>query len=335
MKKWYHYIKDVIIYLVILSLLVIVAVIYFKNVTEDSILDRIIQYVGAVVTILFGMIGIIEFSFDNGLLFLVPTSFQSYKERKLSEQTKKYLNEFFSKEGEYFSQHSNSRITYLLSQLGLNRNQLNDLRMSILTIKLMPLRSLDDARNKLIEIVKCPNIVLCQEKLPTDDLVYKGVKFFINFTDVMFMDDYRNQITDCLIFLIQQKAEEKGIQFNRVAISHSGNFLLGVSVSEKLNKALVRVTERPMILKSRSWIGNFDENNENNTIIVHDVLVTGKQIRESVQLIQTHTTIKALFCLVSRLCDTEKKKFENEMKIPIFSLLDLDDDYIMRLINYE
>ena len=93
-RPWYKYLKDCIIYAVILFALVFVGITYFENATKADLLDLITQYVGFVATILLGFIGIIEFAYDNGLDFLVPTKFEEYKEEKLREQTKEYLKEY-------------------------------------------------------------------------------------------------------------------------------------------------------------------------------------------------------------------------------------------------
>lgn len=330
-KNWYFYIKDVIIYSTIIMLLVFIAYQYFKDAERDKLLDLVTQYIGTIVTILLGVIGVIEFAFDNGLTFLVPNSFENYKENKLQEQTKYYLNDFFCREAEYFSQYSNSRITFLLNQLGLNRNEFDRLKMDILDIKLLPLHNLSDAQDKLKRIIKTGNIILTQDGKDSDELVYKEVKYFINFTDVMFVDDYFAQITDCLVYLIKEKTKQNNIKYNRVLISHSGNFLLGIGVSKKLNIALIKITEKPLILNTKSWIGNFSNNNLEQSIIVHDVLVSGRQIKESINKVDKNTEITAIFCLVNRLDYHGKQELEDEFNIPIYSLVDLRDEDIEKL----
>ena len=328
---WYKYIKDFIIYFGIIAILILVALIYFDEVSSDNILELVTQYVGSVVTILLGVIGIIEFSYDNGLTILTPHSFINYKEKKLQEQTKRYLNEFFHYEAEYFSQHSNSRITYLLNQLGLNRNEFDQLKMEILSIKLLPMHNLEDARDKLYRVIKTGNIILSQDGMNSDELVYKQVKYFINFTDVMFIDDYYNQITDCLVYLIKEITREKKIKFNRVIISHSGNFLLGMGVSQKTNARLIKVTERPLILHSKCWIGDFSANEKDNSILVHDVLVSGKQLKESINRVNKNTHISGIFCLINRLDSKSLEEFQQELGIPVYYLLSLDDKDIERI----
>lgn len=329
--KWYYYIRDIIIYSAIIIALVIIGIYFFRDVSEKNILDKVVQYIGSFVTILFGAIGVIEFAYDSGLFALVPTTFERYKKKKLKEQTKLYLNDFFIREAEFFSLHSNNRITYLLNQLGLSYNQLDQLKMAILSVKLMPLKNIDDAKDKLKEIIKSANIILSQDKMISDDLIYKQVKYFINLTDVMFIDDYRSEITDCLAYLICEISNKEKINYTRIAISHSGNFLLGTSVSEKLTTALIRVTKQPLILNSKSWIGNFSDNSVDTTIFVHDVLVTGDQIIESVKKIEKKTKVVAIFCLISRLDFNGKNEISDKLGIPVYSLLELDDEKIKEM----
>lgn len=334
MKKRQNKLKDIVIYSIIFLILVFVAYLVFQDVTQDVILDRITQYVGVLVTILLGVVGIIEFAYDNGLTLLVPNSFENYKEKRLKEQTKRYLREFFYHEAEYFSQHSNSRITFFLNQLGLNRNQYEQLKMDILEIKLLPLHDLEDAKEKLKRIIQKGNIILLQDGKDSEKLVYKRVKYFLNFTDIMFEDDYFSQITDCLTYLINEKTKTDKITFNRILVPNRGNFLLGRGVSQKLNTALIKVTEKPLILTNKSWIGNFSQNKRDQSIIVHDVLVSGEQLKESIELVNKNTEITAIFCLINRLDYNGKKCLEDTYNdIPIYSLLDLDDENIEKLKN--
>ncbi len=333
-KKGQLKIKDIIIYSIIVLLLGFIAFLFFKDAKQDDILDSITQYIGTLVTILLGVIGIFEFAYDNGLTLLVPNSFENYKEKKLNEQTKHYLKEFFNHEAEYFSQHSNSRITFFLNQLGLSKNQFEQLKLNVFEIKLLPLRNLSDAENKIRKIIQKGNIVLSQDGKDSNDLVYKEVKYFLNFTDIMFIDDYYTQIIDCLSYLIMQKTKEEKFNYNRILVSNRGNFLLGMGISQKLNTALIKITESPLIFSSKSWIGNFSENNQDCAIIVHDVLVSSKQIKESIKIVEQKTKICAIFCIVNRLDCTGEKQFAEEYdNIPIYSLLKLDDNAIEELID--
>lgn len=332
-RPWYKYLKDCIIYAVILFALVFVGITYFENATKADLLDLITQYVGFVATILLGFIGIIEFAYDNGLDFLVPTKFEEYKEEKLREQTKEYLKEYFEKEEVYFSLHSNDRMTHLLNQLGLSRNQFDQLKMELLSIRLMPLRNLEDAKKKLFEIVKTAKIILTQDGMDSDQLVYKQVKYFINFTDVMFDEEYYNQITDCLVLLIKEVAGAKLNGYTNVLVSHSGNFLLGMGVSQKLNKEMIKITEKPLILNNKSYIGDFDRQTPGSSILVHDVLVSGKQLRESIRKVEAHTKVEAIYCLVNRLDFGVKADLEAELGIPVYALIDLHDNDIEALLK--
>ena len=224
-------------------------------------------------------------------------------------------------------------MTHLLNQLGLSRNQFDQLKMELLSIRLMPLRNLEDAKKKLFEIVKTAKIILTQDGMDSDQLVYKQVKYFINFTDVMFDEEYYNQITDCLVLLIKEVAGTKLNGYTNVLVSHSGNFLLGMGVSQKLNKEMIKITEKPLILHNKSYIGDFDRQTPGSSILVHDVLVSGKQLRESIRKVEAHTKVEAIYCLVNRLDFGVKAELEAELGIPVYALIDLHDNDIEALLK--
>lgn len=332
--RW-HKLKDYLIYFSVVILLIFIGFLTFRDVQNDELLDKVTQFIGIIVTVLLGVLGIIEFAYDNGLTLLVPSTFEDYKEKKLNKQTKHYLQEFFRNEAEYFSQHSNTRISFLLNQLGLSKNQFEQLKIDILEIKLLPLHNLEDAKEKIRRIIQKGNIILAQDGKNSADLVYKEVKYFLNFTDILFVEDYYTQIVDCVIFLIKEKCKTTKTEFNRILISNRGNFLLGLGVSQKLDVALVKVTEEPLILNSKSWIGNFSQNESNVSIIVHDVLVSGAQIEESIAVVKESTEIAAIFCIVNRLDYEGQKYLEEKYKVPIYCLVELKDDDIEKLRNQQ
>lgn len=325
MKDKHTRFLDAILYLLIIGLLVFVGYLVFKEATVENILEKIGQYIGVLIPILLGVIGVIDFCFCNGLSWLVPSTYENYKNKSMEKQTKKYLKDFFCREEEFLFQNSNRRIAFLLEQLGLNRNQFERLKMAILDIKLMPIRSLEDAEKKMREIIKIDGIIITQDGKDAANLVYKEVKYFINFTDVLFIDDYYAQITDCLTYLIKSTVEEKRISFNRILVTHNGNFLLGIGVSQKMKIALIKATEDPVIFNNQSWIGHFSDNKKDKTIVVHDVLVSGKQIKESIHKVEKNAQVVAVFCIVNRLDHNGKNEIE-KMGIPVYSLLELGDD---------
>ena len=335
------YLRDLIIYVLLIALLVYIGFIIFSNSedSENNIIILITEYIGIFVTILLGVVGIFEFAYDNGLPFIVPHTFSEYKEKRYREQTKQYLKDFFVAEAEYFSQHSNSRISYFLNQLDLSRNEFDILRMNIYSIKLMPLHSLEDAQDKLTTIIKSGNIIINQENHPSEALVYHEVKYFINFRDIMYVDDYQKELSSCLALLIKSNINPQGI--NRIIVPEKSDDQLGLCISHLLYIPLIKVTQTPFILKDRCWYGNFSSS-KNSSIIVHDVLVSGHQIIDSIEKIKAHTSVVAIFCLINRLCDPEKKtQFQQDLKrilgqeIPVYSLIELtDEDIEKNYLNY-
>lgn len=325
------YLKDVVIYAVIICAIVWVACLYFKDIKTD-LMTKVLTFIGAIVTILFGFLGIIDFAYNNGLKILVPHSYEHYKEESAKKTIANYTEEFFKKELEYYTQYNDARLSYLLNQLGLDRNQFDKLKMEMLKIRLMPMRDLNDAKAKMKKLLGTASIIESVKEKPSDELVYKEVKNYINLTDIMFYDIYKKQISDCLAELILEKEETDNIAFDRVAVSNRGNFLLGVGISERLNKALIRVTKDPMVFKSKKWIGNFPS--DSKTIFVHDVLVSGSQIVDSINAIKEHTSVTAIFCLVKRIEHGGEKKIKDEFPdMKIYSLLDLNEDDLEKIMN--
>lgn len=324
-------IKDTVIYLLIFIIIAIIAATYFKNSTSADILEKTSAFIGMMVVILFGILGVFDFLLDNGLYFIVPNSYVEYKEDKQRKQTKKYLDEFFIKETEYFMQYGNKRIEYFLGQLGLTRSEFEEVKLNILRIKLLPLSNIEDARNKIQCILSQRNVVLSQRNVPSTKLVYKEVKYFANFVDIMYSDDYANEISDCLVLLIKDILKKNLTKINKVVIPYNSNFLLGLGVSRKINIPMVRITEKPNILFDQSWEGSFKVNEETTVIIVHDVLVTGDQVIKSIEKIPNSCSVIAIFCLINRLDYNGKSMLESK-GYTVHSLVELSDSDLEKMV---
>ncbi len=316
-------IKDIIIYSVVMAILVITGYYCLKDVSKTDFLFELSSYIGTIVIILFGIIGIFDFANTNGLNFLVPHSYEVYIEEKYKKRVSKAIEYFVSSEVGYMDQYSNNRISFFLDQLGLTQNDFELLKTKIVSIKMLPLKNINDAKKKLEEIIYTGKIISKQSG-PTTKLVYKKVDYFIDFTNIAYVDDYCNELTDILMMLIQENIAGELSNINKIIVPHSSNRLLGISVSKKLGKSIINVTKEPRIFNDEFWEGNFDEG-MNKGIVIHDVLVTGDQILESLDRINSRCNVKYIFCLINRTDYEGKKKLE-DAGYTVFSLIDLNDD---------
>lgn len=328
------YIKDVIIYLFTLVILVVVGYNYLKDIEVTDLLNELSSYVGTVVIILFGIIGIMDFALSNGLKFLVPKSYENYvynKERKL---IKSVLNDFLHTEIGFLTEYGNSRIAFFLEQLGLSQNDFLSLQSKLITIKLLPIKDCVDAREKLKKIIYECKLIVNQEELESNRLIYKKVKYFINLANIVYIDDYCAELVDCMGMLISETIPNELNGINKIIVPYDGNNMLGLELSKKLGKSIINVTKSPKIFSDEMWIGNFNGTN-NEGIVILDVLVTGDQVLKSIKSINSHCVIKYVFALINRT-DHDGKEVLERAGYKVFSLMDIcDDDIKKELENLE
>lgn len=165
------------------------------------------------------------------------------------------------------------------------------------------------------------------------------VKYYINLTDIMFQkplkyQDYHDydlnkmaplaiQLSNMLAQLIQETLGNFR-ENTKVVIPTDSNFLFGIKVSDILGIPFVKMRLTPKILMNQRWDGIL--NSGDNVIIVHDVLVTGSQILDTMASFPGNMNIYGLFCLIQR---TDYQEEVDRLKdISIYSLLKLSDQDI-------
>ncbi len=318
------YLKDFIIYAIILGLIVYIMYKDLRHVADNQFLSKLSTFIGSVTIILFGVIGIFEFAYDNGLNLIVPNSFINYKEDRAKKQMECYIEKYFKEELHIIKQYNNERVSFFLAQLGLSQHDFELIKEEIVSIKMMPLNNLQQAQEKMIKILKSGNIIFDQTESESKRLVYKKVRYFINFTDIMYVKDYSDELEDCLIMLLREILNMELNRINNIIIPSSSNRMLGFGIGQKLGKAIINVTKDSHIFEDQYWEGHFDSSKQNYGVVIHDVLVTGEQIVNSIKKIEKECVVNYVFCLIERT-DHKGKKILEENGYKVYSLLQLSD----------
>lgn len=313
--------KDIIILLIFGALLIINIICYFgrnPNGTVGGIIEQTILLVLSFVT----LVDIASYANWN---ILVPDFFEFTKEIKHKKEVQNYIGMYINEDINFFHDYSQERIGYILSQLGININQLDKIREELVRMRCIPLGSLDDASEKLRSLVKCDYpILIDQNKMDSAKLCYNKVRYYINTMDIMFIPDYASELSAILSFLISEKADLSKV--DKLIIPSDSNFLLGVEVGKKLGKSVVKMRySHGKIETEKCWDGNLDLHDK--VIIVHDVLVSGDQIIDVYNKLPQTCYIMGCYCLISRKEWNGKERLKDK-DIPCYEVLEIDDDDI-------
>lgn len=127
-----------------------------------------------------------------------------------------------------------------MNQLGLTKEQFEDVQFEILKIRLMKEGTLEEIQDKLKAIIIQPFVLVKRSDYESAELVYNAVRYYINFVDIMYSSLNRD-ICSMLAAFIKEKLGKNINKVEKIVVSENGNFLLGLGVSEELNKAFVKM----------------------------------------------------------------------------------------------
>lgn len=259
---------------------------------------------------------------------LVPDFFEFAKEKKHIKDVQACVETYIKEDVNFLQDYSQERISFIISQLGISKNQLDKIRLELIKMRCIPLKNLDDAKEKIKSLVISDYpILIDQDKIDSAKICYNKVRFYINIMDIMFIPDYASELSSILAFLITEKADLSTI--DKLIIPHDSNFLLGVEVGKRLGKSVVKIrNKKGKIEAEKFWDGNL--NVTDKVIIIHDVLVSGEQIIDTISKLPDSCAIEGFFCLITRKeWDGKKKLMQKD--IPCYEVIEIDDEDIREL----
>ena len=257
--------------------------------------NPILEVIGQLTLVFLGIMGLLQLFHLYGIN--VPF-YSKIVNKKGDDRVRLYINEFFNNDYRFLLDYEAERIRLLLVQLGLKTDQFNKLKLKILKLQQLPIDSIDSIKKSLFKICLDQDLVLInQKKWPQKR--YKEVNYFVNLSDIMFDANIGKLLGSMMTCLINSNLSLSLLnKIDYIVVSVDGNFLLGLEVAQKLGKPLVKMRHNEKIIEKEYWEGKFKPNS--NVIIVHDVLVTGKQIVESINKFPPNVKIHGLFNLVDR-----------------------------------
>lgn len=316
--------KDIIISIVLLFFIILNIISYFGQNGCGNI-EGIIEQT---LLIMLAFVTLVDIASYFNLSIFVPDFFEIAKEMKYKKEVQICIGTYLKEDVNFLQDYSQERIGFIMSQLGINKNQLDKISLELIRMRCIPLKNLDDAKKKIKSLVLSDYpIIINQEEIDSAKICYKKVKYYINTMDIMFMPDYASELSSLLAFLIAEKADVAEI--DKLIIPEDSNFLLGVEVGKKLGKSVVKIRHKKgKIVTEKCWDGNLEASDK--VIIIHDVLVSGDQIIDAISKLPDTCVILGFFCLITRTEWDGKKKLMKK-GISCYEVLEMDDRYIHKL----
>lgn len=329
-------IKDAIIYTFLLSILCIIIYARLYDLPIKEWGSEIIGIIGDLVIYLLGVMGVFEFCYDNGLVVIVPNNFIAHKEKKLREQTKEYLHQFFDEESDYMRLHEQDRMSEMLTLMGLSTEGFQKVQAKALEARLSPMYDIESARKKLLDVVFFSDTIIDLRETP----YYVGsrdLRYYMKFHDLMHNSVQSDLIAQIMATFVALTCESEGINLSDidvVMVPHSSNYLLGLKVSKILGKTFIKMIPPDKVIKPYYYEGNIPNEKKDTqikAIVLHDVLLTGGQIVESVNALREavpNCQVVGLFTAIYRNVWSGKDKLEKQHALKCYNLAELTEEEI-------
>lgn len=263
-------------------------------------INEIFTFIGAVSFILFGIIGIYDFAYLNGVRILVPPSFIHLKEKNYEKQAEKMMKVYYERDIEFIQEYEKERMGYLLQVAGIDEAQFRHIRYELIKARAKQAENIEELRNKTEMLLYNRQFIVNQTSYSVSDRIYKEVGYFINLYTALYDSELCNDVAHIMADYIVMCLGVAVVCLDYIIIPQGSNLLLGLEVGKILRKPIIAIQEKERITKNEFWDGNYEKklNAKNNVIIVHDVLVTGKRIYQSIEKLPKDTyEVKGLFCL--------------------------------------
>ncbi len=320
-------------FLVVVIFVVLVVCEIYPLVEDAKKLPPISQLLDAVAPVAFSFVGLLEILNLLGLTIFVPDFMLRKQREERMEEVRACMQDYYDQEQNFLRDYSDEKIGYILTNLNISANQLDEIRMNLVEMRCLPLRNSEDAKQKLIKYISQGEkpLVIRQDHVDSAKLTHGQVNYYINFVDAMFLPGYCEEIGSILAVYITELLKNNTIKaFDKVVIPWDSNFLLGLEVGKRLGCPIVKIRyEKGRIEENKCYDGTFQP--QDRVLIVHDVLVSADQILHAMEKIPNTCEIVGVCCLIER---KEWKDLEGRKKIQqkTHSLLPLEDTDIQKII---
>ena len=275
----------------ILGVLVFRAVVLDGSVADMSIteicscatINEIFTFIGAVAFILFGVVGIYDFAYLNGLGFLVPPAFKKFKEVNYMKQAERMMEIYYKRDINFIQEYEKERTEFMMQAMGIEEKQFNYINYEIVKARTMPARNIYALKCKAEKTILHKEFVINQSVLEASRRVYDKVDYFLNLYTAVYDAEMCKSIAEIMSRYLILSLKERATEIDYIVIPKGSNFLLGLEVGKILHKSVISILDEERIFKEVFWDGVYDKTKVNNIVLVHDILVTGKRIYESIE----------------------------------------------------
>ncbi len=236
-------------------------------------------------------------------MLLVPPAYIRLKERQSEEAARQMMKVYYEKDLEFIKQQESERVSSVLAALKINCDQFQHVSYEIVRARAMPMQKPHQLQEKATKMFLNKQFIQDLTKLDDERRVYRGANYYLNLYTAFYDSKLRKDAGKIMSSYITMCLNDEALsKIDYIIIPGGSNLLLGLEVGELLGKKTLCMAESPRYDKQQPWDGEYIYNAQkglNHILILHDVLVSGKRIRDVSEMLPSGTfQLDALFCLI-------------------------------------
>ncbi len=316
---------------------------FWRNLKESLKLAGLTEwftFIGAIAFILFGINGIYEYCYSNGMEYLIPPFYQKAKDFILLKQAEKMMNLYYDKDIDFIKTYETERTEKILNTLQLTDEQFHHIRYEILKARAGNISGISSLQQRAKDLLLNKEYVVNLNNVDASERVYEDVNYFINLYTALLDDKVFEDAGRLMTNFLSIKTGYDLESIDCIVIPYGSNLLLGLSVAKKLGIRLISVLQEGRMLKEQPWDGEYPkkENGEKIKIaMLHDILVSGKRIYKSLEALPKDSfELVGVFSLIYYKTETDTLSMLKENGIPndkVHHIIEVSDEEMAAIIN--
>ncbi len=316
---------------------------FWKSLKESLKLAGLTEwftFIGAIAFVLFGINGIYEYCYANGMGYLIPPFYQKAKDFILLKQAEKMMNLYYDKDIDFIKTYETERTEKILNSLQLTDEQFHHIRYEILKARSGNISGMSSLQQRAKDLLLNKEYVVNLDNIDASERVYEDVKYFIDLYTALLDDKVFEDAGRLMTNLLRIKMGRDLESIDCIVIPYGGNLLLGLSAAKKLGIRLISVLQEGRMLKEQPWDGEYPqkENGEKiKIVILHDVLVSGKRIYESLEALPKDSfELVGVFSLIYYKTEKDTLTALEKNGIPnnkVYHIIEVSDEEMVAIIN--
>lgn len=316
---------------------------FFESLKKSILVASLTEwltFIGAVAFVLFGVNGIYEFCYTNGIDFLVPPIYQKSKNDIMLKQAEQMMRLYFDKDIDFIKTYEKERTNHIFDLLRLNDKQFHHIRYEILKARAESISDIRSLKKVAKSLLLNKEYIIDLSKFDSVERVYSDVQYYLDLYTALFDDDVYEDAGRLMANFLRLKCDKELENIDCIVIPYGSNLLLGLSTAKKLGIRMVSILKESRKLNNQSWDGDYPEKTDGEKVkiaILHDVLVSGNRICKSLEKLPPDSfEIVGLFSLVYH--KTQKGFFDalNKCGIEnnkIHNILEVTDKEMEKIVN--